>query len=89
MTREAWLDSSILVGRPELSSFSQVYTVYAGERGSMVAVRFKKNVDYDALHFHKGSLKINIFKVLSWERVRVSQKRLYSVYAFDNVDYSG
>ena len=25
------------------------------------------NVDYDALHFHTGSLKINIFKVLFWE----------------------
>ena len=27
-----------------------------------------KNVDYDASHYHiKGSLKINIFKVLCWE----------------------
>ena len=29
----------------------------------MTAVHFKKNVDYDALPFHMGSLKINIFKV--------------------------
>ena len=27
----------------------------------------KKNVDYDALHFHTGSLQINIFKVCFWE----------------------
>ena len=31
----------------------------------MVAVRFL-NVYYDALHFHMGALKINIFKVLFW-----------------------
>ena len=33
-----------------------------------------KNVDYDALHMHTGSLKINIFKVLFWEEGRRSQK---------------
>ena len=32
------------------------------------------NVDYDALHFHTGSLKINIFKVIFWEGGRGSQK---------------
>ena len=40
-----------------------------------------KNVDYDALHFHTGSLKINIF--------RGGHKKEYSVYAFDNVDNCG
>ena len=57
-----------------------MYTEYAG--GSTVFL----NVDYDALHFHMGSYKINIFKVLSWEGVT---KKEYSVYAFDNVDNSG
>ena len=33
----------------------------------MCVICFLKNVDYDALHFHRGSLKINIFKVLFWE----------------------
>ena len=46
------------------------------------------NVDYDSLHFHTGSLKINIFEVLFWEEGRRSQKRV-SVYAFDNVDNYG
>ena len=44
------------------------------------------NVDYNALHFRTGSLKINTFKVR--ECGRGSQKE-YSVYAFDNVDNSG
>ena len=47
-----------------------------------------KNIDYDALHFHTMSLKINIFKVFFWEGGSGSQKE-YSVYAFDNVDNSG
>ena len=35
-----------------------------------------KNVDYDALHFHMGVAKINIFKVLFWEGGRgVTKKR--------------
>ena len=46
------------------------------------------NVDYDALHFHKKSLKIYIFKVLFLVGGRGSQKE-YSVYAIDNVDNSG
>ena len=33
------------------------------------------NVDDDALHFHTGSLKINIFKVLFLEGGRGSQKK--------------
>ena len=45
-----------------------------------------KNVDYDALHMHTGSLKINIFKVLSWEE-GVTKKS--TLYAFDNVDNCG
>ena len=47
-----------------------------------------KNVDYDALHMHTGSLKINIFKELFWEGGKGSQKD-YSEYAFDNVDNYG
>ena len=35
-----------------------------------------KNADYEALHFHMGLLKINIFKVLFWEGGRGAQKRL-------------
>ena len=34
-----------------------------------------KNVDYDALHFNTGSLKINIFKVLFSEGGRGSHKK--------------
>ena len=30
------------------------------------------NVDYDALHFYTGTLKINIIKVLFWEGGRGS-----------------
>ena len=48
-----------------------------------------KNVDYDALHFHMGSLMINIFKVFFWERDRGGHKKEYSVYAFDKVDNAG
>ena len=33
----------------------------------MAAVRLFFNVDSDALHFHTGSLKINILKVFFWE----------------------
>ena len=33
------------------------------------------NVDYEALHFHMGSLKINIFKVLFWEGGRGHKKK--------------
>ena len=47
-----------------------------------------KNVDYDALHMHAGSLKINIFKVLFWKGGR-GHKKEFSVYAFDNVDNYG
>ena len=57
-------------GRPVLVSLPQAYTQYAF-----------KNVNYDALHFHMESLKINIFNVLLWERRRGSQKE-YSVYGF-------
>ena len=51
---------------------------------------FFLNVDYDALHFHMGWLKINILKVISfWKggREGVTQKDC-SVHAFDNVDNS-
>ena len=34
----------------------------------------KMNVDYDAFHFHTGSLKINTFKVLFWEGGRGHKK---------------
>ena len=60
-------------GRPEFSSFSKEYTEYAGGRGSMATVSFLK-FDYDELHFHTGSLKINILEVLFWEGGRGSQK---------------
>ena len=53
----------------------------------MAAICFLKKVDYDALHFHMKSLKINIFKVLFWHGA--GHKKSYSVYAFDNVDKSG
>ena len=33
----------------------------------MADIRYFYNVDYDALHFQTGSLKINIFQVLFWE----------------------
>ena len=46
---------------------SRPYTKCAGGGGSMVDVRFLKNVYYYALHMHTGSLQINIFKVLFWE----------------------
>ena len=62
----------MLRGRPELSSFSKEYEGVNGR------IALLKNVDYDALHFHTGSLKINIFKILFWEGGRGSQKK-YSV----------
>ena len=34
-----------------------------------------KNVDYEALHFHTVTLKINIIKVLFWEGGGGSQKK--------------
>ena len=52
-------------GHPELSSFSQEYTEYAGGgKGVIGRSTLLENVDYDALHFHTGLLKINIYKVL-------------------------
>ena len=54
-------------GRPELSSFSREYTEYAGGRGSMVVVRFFKMLIMMHCIFIRGSLKINIFRVLFWE----------------------
>ena len=47
-----------------------------------------QNVDYDAFHFHTGSLKLNVFKIHFWEVGWVSHKKEYPVYAFDNVDNS-
>ena len=38
------------------------------------------------LHFHTGTLKINIFKILLGG---MGHKKEYSEYAFDNVDNSG
>ena len=55
--------------------------MYAGGGGQWPPYAFK-NVDYDALHFHTGSLKINIiniFKVLFREGGRGSQKRVLCV----------
>ena len=63
-------------------------TQYAGRRGSMAAVCFKTNdKSCNALDFHTGSLKINIFKVRFWEGE--GHKKQYSVYPLDNVDNSG
>ena len=50
---------------------------------------FKKNIDYGALHFQTGLLKINISKVLFWQGGRGSQKKEYSTYAFVNVNNPG
>ena len=74
-------------GHPELSSLSREYTEYAGRDGVKGCLRFL-NVDYDALHFHTGVAKINIFIVLFWEGGG-GHKKEYSVYAFDNVDNYG
>ena len=65
----------ILRGRPELSSFSHSTL---GRGGQWPPFAFL-NVDYDTLHFHTGSLKITIFKVLFWEEGRGSQKRVLCV----------
>ena len=57
----------VVGGRPELSSFSKEYTEYAGGtnllegRGQWPLYAFK-NVDYDALHFHTGSVKSTFSK---------------------------
>ena len=79
-----------LRGRPELSSFSQEYTEYAGRDGGgqWPPFDFLMLIVMNALHFHTGSLKINIFKVL-FGREGGGHKKEYSVYAFDNVDNSG
>ena len=51
-----------------MSSFSKEYTEYAGRGGGGRLPNggrtIFKNVDYDTLHFHTGSLKINIFILL-------------------------
>ena len=74
-------------GRPELSSFSQSYTVYAGGRGSMAAIHFLMLI-YDALHFHMWSLK-STFSMYYFGRKEGVTKKQYHVYALDNVDSSG
>ena len=56
----------VLRGRPELSSLSKEYTEYTGGANLQWPPYAFKNVDYDTLHFHTGSVKINIFKVLFW-----------------------
>ena len=53
----------------------------------MVGVCFFLNVDYDALHLHRGKLKESTFSKYSFEREGVTKKE-YSVKAFD-VDNSG
>ena len=75
-----------LRGRPE---FSQEYTEHAGgERGVNGRCRLFKNVDYDALHFHTGSLTFKHFQTTFLEgREGVTKK--YSAYAFDNDDNYG
>ena len=40
------------------------------------------NVDFDALHFHAGVIKINIFKIVFWE----GGHKKSTLYDFDNVD---
>ena len=63
-----------------LSSFSQEYTLCAtggGEEQGVNARRLLlKNVDYDPLHFHTGSLKLKIFKVLLIGMERVTKRVL-------------
>ena len=66
--------------------FKRVHRVRWGEWVNGRCTLFK-NVDYDALHMHTGSLKINIFKVLFWEGG--GHIKEYSVYAFDNFDNYG
>ena len=51
---------------PELSSFPREYTEYAGGGGEGQGLQYAFLI-VDALHFHKGVAKINIFKVLFWE----------------------
>ena len=45
----------------------------------MATIRFKKNAEYDVLHFHTGSLKINIFKVCFWGEGVTKKGTLYCV----------
>ena len=71
-----------------MSSFSREYTEYTEEEGFNGRCKRFKNVDYDALHMHTGSLKIRIFKVLFWEGRRGVTKKS-TVYAFYNVDNYG
>ena len=58
--------------------FTRVHRVRWGGGGEWMRYAFK-NVDYDALHFHTGSLKINIFKVHFWEAVNNYGRPLSSV----------
>ena len=64
-----------------------MYTEYAEAKWVNGRCTLFKNFDYDALHFHTGSLKTHIFQVLFWEGVVT--KKEYSVYVFENVDNSG
>ena len=48
-----------------------------------------RNGDYDALHFHTGSTKINLLKYSFWREREGVKKKECSVYAFDNVDNYG
>ena len=50
-----------------------------------MAIVVHKNVDYDALHFHAGSLK-SAFSKYSFGKEGGGHKKEYSVYTFDNVD---
>ena len=52
----------------------------------MVAVRFFSNVDYDALHMHTGSLKINIFIVVS---VLVTKSTLCTLLIMLTISFMG
>ena len=47
-------------------SITSVHRVYGGGGGQGLPYAFF-SVDADALHFHTGSLKIDVFKVLFWE----------------------
>ena len=76
-----------LMGRPELLSFSKEYTEYAGGGGQWPPYAFL-NVDYDALHFHTGSVK-STFSKYSFVREGGGHKKECSVYDFDNVDNYG
>ena len=71
--------SVVVGGRPELSSFSQEYTEYAGWRGSMAAVCFFKMLIMMHCIFIQGRYKSTFSKYFFGEGGRGSQKRVLCV----------